>query len=232
MPPSDEQVERIQRNAAEALEKALTVEVRDRLRVGETVGLYTIAESDDRRLRLVFGSGVAALLVVLGAVFLVLDVWLFKTGTIRWARALPAVWKGAVFGVPVCGLVAVVMLGRSFEFVGAAGGGGAVARRRWLWVFGPEIDAARVAAVVLRLRPGYGSAAADRIQVSLVDCGGAEVLPVADEASDGGDVGAVLTLAVQAARVLGRPVRVEGEPKDMPDRAKDAVLRLREQAAA
>jgi hypothetical protein len=217
---------------AGALEKALAIGVRDRLTVGESVGLYTVTESGDRRLRLAFGSGVAAFLVLLGAAFLLLDIWLFTTGTIRWMRSLPSVWKGALFGLPLCGLLAVVMLGRRFEFQGPSGDGGAVVRRRWLWLFGPEIDVVGVVAVAVRLRPGYGTGAADRIRVCLVDAGAGELLEAADEASDGTDVGAVLTLALQVGHVLGKPVRVEGEPKEMTDRAKDALRQLREKARA
>jgi hypothetical protein len=124
---------------------------------------------------------------------------------------LPIVLKGALIGLPPCGLIAVVMLGRAFEFQLAASNSGAVARRRRMWFFGSWIDAQHVAVVGVRVKPGYGSNPADRIQVNLLDPGCDVSLQVADEASDGQDVGSVLAPALQVGHLLDKPIRLEGE---------------------
>jgi hypothetical protein len=124
---------------------------------------------------------------------------------------LPTVLKGALIGLPPCGLIAVVMLGRAFEFQLAASNSGAVARRRRMWFFGSWIDAQHVAVVGVRVKPGYGSNPADRIQVNLLDSGCDVILQVADEASDGQDVGSVLALALQSGYLLDKPIRLDGE---------------------
>jgi hypothetical protein len=58
-----------------------------------------------------------------------------------------------------------------------------------------------------------------------------DVMEVADEASDEKGVGAALTLAIQLGKVLGKPVRIEGEPVVMNDYAKDAMRRMGEKIA-
>jgi len=231
--------EYIQQLAQEAAVRIMTIAVRDRLDVGETVGLYQVKVSDPRRLRLQVGNGMMLTLFVVGVVFTALNVWLFNTGWIHWARLLPVWWKGALIGLPIVGLFSILMLGRSFEFAQPADGGsvagtaGVLVRKRWLWFFGPAIDPGRVAAVGVLVRPGYSSTSADRIEVRILDPSGKVVLEVEDAEGDvAKDVGAALTLAVQLGEVLGKPVQVEGEPKEMGEYARDAVRRFREKVGA
>ena len=83
-----------------------------------------------------------------------------------------------------------------------------------MWFFGSWIDAQHVAVVGVRVKPGYGSNPADRIQVNLLDPGCdviLQVAQVADEASDGQDVGSVLAPALQVGHLLDKPIRLDGE---------------------
>ena len=210
---------------------------RSRLNPGETIGFYDVVESSDQRIKLAVSSTMAIVMIALGALVLMLDVWLFKTGLLRRMQQWPH-WIQAVIGAfPLLGVAFTVMLGRSFVFDATprgqsdSGTGGPLIRWRWLWLFGKSVDARRVKAIRVRLVDAPSSSAKDRVYLHLVSPDGAELLALGDAPASDKSALVLLVAALHLSNLLRMPVHVEGEPKDMPEPTKDALEAVRRVAS-
>jgi hypothetical protein len=205
------------------------------LKAGDSWGFYKVIECSPSRvlLRADYVSGL--LLLVLGAVFLLLDVILFGNmdTVVRFMRigrslytfhdflhGLPAAFKGAMLGLPVIGFGwFFFMTGRSIvlDFTRMVG------RKVKCFVLGPEVDLRSVTAVQLRINAEYTPTRGDSVCLHLLDAQGRSLMALPDETASEDefdstpttDFAKLLFLSGHVAEVLRVPVTMQGEPAKM-----------------
>ena len=161
---------RLDQMVQQALENARTIAVNDRLSVGDELDVYRVTCSEPARLEMAVESTIALVVFVAGVLVTVANVWLFRTGYIHFARLLPAWGKGALIGLPIVGMMAIFLVGRSLLVTRER-----IEKRR-LWVFKKLIDTSQVAAIRVLQRAAALASDADHIEVALVDPAGAVLL--------------------------------------------------------
>jgi hypothetical protein len=205
------------------------------LKAGESWGFYKIVECSPLRvlLRADYTSGL--LLLVLGAVFLLLDVIVFAkmdfiVRMVRGARGLytardflhglPTAFKGAMLVLPVIGVGwFFFMTGRSIvlDFTRMVG------RKVKCFFLGPEADLRSVTALQWRINAEYTPTRGDSVCLHLLDAQGRSLMAQPDETASEDefdstpitDFAKLLSLGAHVAGVLRLPITMQGEPAKM-----------------
>jgi hypothetical protein len=214
------------------------------LTTGAEVGFYRVAEASPHRLVLQISNVIAVILLAVGVVGIAADFWMYRhhhwlgrTSTVlyegrrdaRTYRSRESYQKmekwftGALavvaIGFPLVGIAGVLMLGRSYSIDGGAG----FVRRRRLFVLGSTINVNQINA--LRLSINNGSTT-DAVAVRLIAADGSTLLELPGASAGSADFPNVLRLAAQTARMLDKPLTVEGTPQMFSDRERALLATL------
>ena len=205
------------------------------LKAGDSWGFYKVIECSPSRVVLRADYAAGVLLLVLGVLFLGLDILVFSKADfiVRVTRGmkalytfrdfllgLPAALKGAMFVLPLIGFGwFFAMTGRSItvDFMRN------VARRVKFFVLGTEANLALVTALQLRINDGFTPSRGDNVCLHLLDAQGRSLMALPDETASADDFDStptadfakLLSAAVHISNTMRVPIALQGEPAKM-----------------